>query len=116
MRVAAVSPRGNLQLRQVDARWTAGGTGYPGGVETPGVLLHVWDHDNYWREVAINDAPADAPALVEWSTSDAALLGRLLAGPLLELTTGVTSAPNGNGVAEVASSYAEVTVKYRRAP
>jgi len=81
------------------------------------VRLHVWDHGySFWREVATNEAPAGSPAAAEWTTSDPAMLSRLLAGPRLELATAVTSPPNGNGVAEIVSSDAEVTVKYRRAP
>ena len=40
--------------------------------------------------------------------------GSIFAGPQREVAFAVTSPPNGTGVAEIASSYVEVEVRYRR--
>ncbi len=115
VRSALSSGLDGIDLRSVTARWVAGGVGRPGGVETPGVRLHVWDPGvNVWQEVDRHDAPPGDPAELEWTTEDPELLDRLLVGQQHELSLGVTPAPNGTGTARIASDDVEVTVRYRR--
>jgi len=117
VRLAAASPSGNLSIREISGRWTAGGTGFPGGMQTHGVTLSgLARHHNYWFPLADGTASAVAPAEVTFSTEDPALLDSLLASTQKELAIAVTPPASGTGVSAVASGYMEVTVAYARTP
>ncbi|MBI5528052.1 MAG: hypothetical protein HY897_17100 [Deltaproteobacteria bacterium] len=99
--------------KSVSGTFYSGGVGYPSGVATNGVDLKVWDEE-MWKTVAVNNSPPGTPSLVQWTTTDAAVISRLFFGDQQALNFAVTpTAPNGTGTGEVSVDYAEVVVKYR---
>jgi hypothetical protein len=96
---------------QVRAFFLAGGVGRPGGVVTPGTELVVWDQ-GAWKVVATNADHADAPGTIEWTSSEASIVSRLVRSSSLDFAVR-PAAVNGTGEARVSVDYAEVTVGYR---
>jgi hypothetical protein len=113
-------------VKTVTASFSSGGDGYGGGTTTYGASLMAWYGDD-WHEVKTNGSGASAPGTVEWATSDAALIGKLLNGGGWKLNFAVVPASvNGFGdpactnpatnhcdMGKVATEYFEVKVKYR---
>ena len=116
---------------RVDTTWVSGGTGYTAGGAQDGAAIYIWDGGRWRATGATNDATADAPAPVTWSTGtdpewssydDATRtqrLRRLFTGIEHGISFAVT--PRGQNRASpspavVASDYAEVKVTYRLSP
>jgi hypothetical protein len=97
---------GRARLVELRARWDAGGRG--GGGD--GVSLRVWRGGRF-EELASNAAGVDAPAMLEGTVAapdDIVVPGRQIALAAMPLH------PTGAGVgAELASRYAELTLRYR---
>jgi hypothetical protein len=103
--------------------WVGGGTGSPGGAITNGATLQAWDNTG-WRTLATNGAASPtSPATFGWAASTSldpvftvtAERQRLMVGDGKMLFLGlVPAAASGSatGMGEVATDYAEVTVRY----
>ena len=109
--VAAAGASPTSAMQSLAASFYAGGVGYPSGVATGGAELVVWD-EGEWKVVATNGDLASAPNKLEWTTTDPAVLSRLLLRPTLDFAVRPTAA-SGTGTGEVAVDYAEVTLRYR---
>lgn len=99
--------------KSVTATFAAGGSGATGAAGF-GASLMVWD-EGTWQTVDGNSADSTAPQTVTWTTSDAAVLRRLFFGPQQTLGFAVTSKDTSGtsaAMAQVATDYAEVTVRY----
>jgi len=95
-------------------RCTAGGTGYPGGVEKTGVELLVWDGGR-WTELDSAGAGADSPVELSWTTTDEAVFSRLPVTDSRYLGFAVTPQHhNGTDWAHISSQYLELTITYRK--
>ncbi|HEX9243524.1 MAG TPA: hypothetical protein VF875_13865 [Anaeromyxobacter sp.] len=113
-------------ILDLQATWVGGGTGAPGGTTTNGATLQVWDN-TAWRTIFSNGtASPTSPATMTWQPSTLSALDpafvptterqRFLVGDGRMLFFGlVPSAASGSatGMGEVATDYAEVTVRYR---
>jgi len=114
-----------VDLLRVSAQAHAGGVGHPDAVATPGAHLLAWDTVQGdwlgaqvagWRVLASNEAVADAPAPLEWTTRDPEAMRRTVFGEEEALHLVVAPlAPNGTGAdaGQVAVDYLEATVEYR---
>jgi hypothetical protein len=113
-------------IQKVTARFVSGGAGYPAGTVTNGVNLMAWYCDQ-WNPLASNIDGPKAPGLVEWYTTDAAMIQKLILNPDHSYNFAVVpQAPNGFGhpncpsgwtaeecdMGMVSTEYAEVTLKY----
>ena len=115
MSFAAATRDPAVKLTHLSTSWRAGATGEVEGRAVSGTALHLFDAgSNTWLETVANEQAADLPGALEWSTTDPALLDSLLSGEGREVAVAVApAAPNGDGLAELASDYAEVRVRYR---
>jgi hypothetical protein len=104
--------------------WVGGGSGAPTGAITPGAALQVWDN-TAWRTIASsNTAGPAAPELLHWTLGGDATYGGVPTSERQRFMVGdqrilyfslVPAAASGSasGFGEVATDYAEVTVRYR---
>jgi len=98
------------QMKNVSVSWHAGGVGYQGGTETPGVVLKVWD-EGMWKDVDSKTVSPTGMGDVSWTTSDALQMSRLLFGDSRTLNFSVVpGTPNGTG--DSANDYGRVVTDY----
>jgi hypothetical protein len=112
----AADTDGTEQLKSVNVRFVAGGTGYASGSKIAGVVLGLWDRGAFQTFTTHDTAATDAPATIEATLSDASALSRIQREPTKSITFSVTPKANpGTGITRgvVLTDYAEVTVKYR---
>ena len=103
-------------IEEVTVRWYAGGLGHPVDEDITGATLYIWD-DGIWQPVATNEASPEAPALVEWTTEDSAMLQTLFLGENKDLYMAVTpNAVSGAKTSTLTSDYVEVRVRYELSP
>lgn len=115
-----------FDLLDLQVTWVGGGTGAPGGATTDGATVQLWDN-TAWRQIGFTGAGAAAPRTIAWTLLGDGTYGaippaerrRFLVGDARTLHLAlVPTAASGSatGMGEVATDYAEVTVKYRLAP
>jgi hypothetical protein len=96
----------------LEMTWHAGGTGTMDEEEIHGTRLSIW-HAGTFMEKVSNEAPAEAPESLVWSTDDPLVLTGLPVGANLVVGAAVTPAgANWYEYATLSSSYAEVKLSY----
>jgi hypothetical protein len=99
-------------VTSIAATFYVGGVGYPAGATTPGAELLLWDQ-GVWNVVGRNTNHADNPGIVEWTTADPWVIGRLVRDPEFVLNLAVRPVEvSGTGEGRVSVDYLEVNVGY----
>lgn len=116
-----------FDVQDVAVTWVGGGSGAPGGVVTPGATVQVWDNSAWRPLVSSSTASPGAPETLAWTLSGDSTYGTIPAGERRRFMVGdqrvmtfalTPNAASGSadGMGEVATDYAEVTVRYRLGP
>jgi hypothetical protein len=115
-----------FEVVDLDVTWVGGASGAPSGTTVNGASLQIWDNTAWRPLVSSSTASPGVPEALRWSLSTDPTLGstplserqRFMVGDqrLLELAL-VPAAASGSadGMGEVSTDYAEVTVRYRLA-
>jgi hypothetical protein len=126
MSTGVIGGDASADIKQVYIKFISGGAGYPQGVVTNGVNLLAW-YDDQWQVLASNSDGPKTPGLVEWTTTDAAAIKKLMLNPKQAFNFAVVpQAPNGFGhpncpsdwtaeecdMGMVSTEYVEVTLRY----
>ncbi|MFH1808076.1 MAG: hypothetical protein ABIJ09_04985 [Pseudomonadota bacterium] len=109
--LAAMRLDATATVTGLDVLLRSGARGEVAGSAQPGAELHAWQGD-HWVSLDSNSAPLATPADLPWSPTDISVVERMRVRDTLHFAV-TPRGPNGTGLAQVRTDYAELRLRYR---